>query len=114
MENLFALLRPDPDGLLQPLGSWLPSIYIAVPVDRHELRSVPRRLPWMRPRIHEERVHPPAFGIADPDPFLPAGILHIVGLRVRHVDLILVVEGDSTRLSELRPRRGQRFSVLVE
>src|SRR5205823_5201193 len=85
-----------------------------VPIDRHELRSVAGSIPWIAPRIQDERVDPSGLRVADPDPLLPAGVLHIVGLRVRHVDLILAVERNSARLSELRPRSRQRLPLLIE
>jgi hypothetical protein len=84
---------------------------------RDRRRQIRRRFQrWCagRPRETNEGVDPARLRVADPDPFLPARILHVIGLRVGDVDLILAVEGDPARLSELRPRHRQRFSVLIE
>src|SRR5436309_8848539 len=113
-ESAARSLGPHPDVLLQSPGSRLASKDGAVAIDRHELRSVAGGLPWITPGIQDECIDPSRSGIANPDPFLPTGVLHVIGFRVRHVDLTLAVEGDSARLSELRPRGCQRLSLLVK
>src|SRR5439155_15334464 len=85
--NQQPVLRPHPDVLLQSPGSRLASKDGAVAIDRHELRSVAGGLPWITPGIQDECIDPSRSGIANPDPFLPTGVLHVIGFRVGHVDL---------------------------
>src|SRR6185369_9493274 len=95
-------LRELPDFDVFPQDPWtgLPTEHAAVAIYRHELGPAPRFCVRVSPLIENEVLHPAGFGVADSDPLLPTRIVHAVGLRVRHIDLILVIEGDSARRPE--------------
>ena len=82
-------------------------------IDGHELRPAPCLHVRVPSLVENEEVHPAGFGVPDPDPLLPPGVVHEVRLGVGHVNLILVIEEDSARRAELRPD-GQELAVLVE
>ena len=52
-------------------------------------------------------------GAADADALLEAGIGLLVGLRIRDIDHIVLVDGDAARPPELLPL-GKEFAVLIE
>src|SRR5262245_12748576 len=105
--------RPHPHVLLQPFGVRFTAVDVSVLVDGDKLGAVSRGLSWIAPRIENERVHPSALGIPNPDAHLPARILHIVGLGIGDVDLVFAVEEDPARFAELGPY-GERLPLLIE
>src|SRR5580765_1007089 len=104
---------PDFDVFPQDPWTWLPSEHAAVAIHRHELGSAARFRIRVTTLIENEVLHPAGFGVPDSDPLFPTWIVHAVRLRVGHVDLVLIVEGDPARRPELHPRR-QMLSFLIE
>src|SRR2546426_8179743 len=88
---------PNLDVLPQDTRARLAAEHVAVAIDGHELGPAPCLHVRVPSLVENEVIHPAGFRVPDPDPLLPAWIVHEVRLGVGHVNLILVIEEDSAR-----------------
>src|SRR5215831_10685668 len=99
--------RPHAHVLRELPRPRLPRVDVSGAVRGSELGAGPSLVARVAPRVEDELVDPSGRGLADADTHLPARVLDIVGLGVRDVDPVLLVERDAARLAELRPGRNE-------
>ena len=98
---------------LERSGERLPSVDVTLAIHGNELRSVAWDDMRIRPGEANEFRYPTRLDFANPNPYFPPGVLHIVGLGVCHVNPSLVVKGNSASGARMGPCGGM-VSLLVE